>query len=112
MRTPRLNRKLVLEAPGRVPDGAGGFAESWIARGTVWAQVLPGAGSERAGEDVRLSRTRLKIVLRAAPHGAPSRPRPDQRYREGARLFRILSVSENDCDARFLVCHAEEETAS
>jgi len=112
MRAPRLNRKLVLEAPGRLPDGAGGFAESWVARGTLWAQVTAGSGAERSGEDVRLSRSRLRIVVRAAPSGAPSRPGPEQRFREGIRVFRILSVAEFSPDTRYLICHAEEETAT
>lgn len=112
MGAPRLNRKLVLESSERVPDGAGGFVQSWVAQGTLWAQITAGAGAERAGADAQLSRTRLRIILRAAPHDAPSRPRPDQRFREGIRVFRILSVAESDADTRYLICQAEEEIAS
>jgi hypothetical protein len=43
-----LNRALVLEAPQtRVPDGAGGFALTWGALGTLWAEVVAGAGRDR-----------------------------------------------------------------
>lgn len=112
MRVPRLNRKLVLETPERVADGAGGFAQSWVPLGTLWAEIRSGTGSERFGEGVQLSRTRLKIIVRAAPFGAPSRPRPEQRLREGIRIFRILSVGEHDTDARYLICHAEEEVVT
>lgn len=112
MRTPRLNRSLVLETPARFPDGAGGFVEGWSALGTVWAEITTGAGTERAGKAVQLSRTRLRIILRAAPFGAPSRPRPEQRFRDGARAFNILSVAESDADGRYLICVAEEEVAT
>ena len=107
-----LNRKLILEAAQRSPDGAGGYAETWIMLGTLWAAIRAGTGREAAGEAVSLSRTRFRILVRAAPHGAPSRPRPEHRLREGARLFRILSVAEHDAAGRYLVCHAEEEVAA
>ena len=90
---PVLNRKLVLEEAQHVPDGAGGFSESWVALGTLWAAVTAGSGTEaRWARLTRVSRTRHRIVVRAAAHGAPSRPRADQRFRDGARVFRILSV--------------------
>ena len=47
MSAPMLTRRLVLEAPERVADGAGGYTETWVARGTLWAEVVPrGAGRE------------------------------------------------------------------
>ena len=112
MRAPRLNRALVLEAPERLPDGAGGFFGGWQVLGTLWAQITAGSGAERAGEAVQLSRTRLRIIVRAAPFDAPSRPKPEQRFRDGQRVFNILSVAEGDADARYLICQAEEEVAS
>lgn len=110
--TPRLNRKLVLEAPVRVPDGAGGFSVSWTPRGTVWAAVDARTGRETAGVATPLSRINYRITLRAAPFGAPSRPLPEQRFREGMRIFNIHAVTEADSGARFLVCDAEEETVT
>ena len=47
MKAPRLSRRLVLEAPVRVADGGGGFAEDWQAVGTLWAEVTARSGSER-----------------------------------------------------------------
>jgi len=35
MSAPVLSRRLVLEAPVRVPDGAGGVIESWASLGTL-----------------------------------------------------------------------------
>ncbi len=107
----RLNRKLVLEEARRLPDGAGGYAESWAERGTLWAEVTARTGRETAGGAVSRSSTGLRIVVRAAPQGAPSRPVAGQRFRDGTRIFKIESVAERGSDAKFLTCFAEEEVA-
>jgi head-tail adaptor len=109
MKLPELNRALTLEGPVTVPDGSGGYAKTWTVLGTLWAEVLPGSGRDTAGEDVTLSTVPYRITVRAAPFGAPSRPVPEQRLREGARVFRILAVTERDGDARYLTCFAREE---
>lgn len=108
----RLNRRLVLEMPARVPDGAGGFTQSWLPLGTLWAHVVPRSGRETAGVAAPISRTGYKIIVRGAPSGSPARPQVDQRFREGSRLFRIVAVSEDDADGRYLQCAAEEETVA
>ncbi|MGD9917890.1 MAG: head-tail adaptor protein [Paenirhodobacter sp.] len=112
MSTPRLNRKLVLEAPERVSDGAGGFTIVWTALGEIWAQITPGTGVERAGEFVTLASVPLKIVVRGAPVGSPRRPKPEQRFREGERIFRILAVAEADSEGHYLTCFAREEVVA
>ena len=106
-----LNRKLALEAPDRVADGAGGFTETWVERGTLWAEVIARAGREAMSGSVVLSNTAYRITVRAAPFGAPSRPAPEQRFRDGTRVFRIESVAERDPTGRFLTCYCEEEVA-
>lgn len=112
MSAPVLNRRLVLEEAQRVADGAGGYGTVWAGLGVLWGEIRPGGGGEREGEGVTLSRSSYRIVVRAAPPGAPSRPRPGQRLREGARVFRIVAVTELDRRARHLVCHAEEEVVA
>ncbi len=109
---PRLNRQLVLEAPVRVPDGAGGFAESWMPLGALWAHVDARSGRESAGNAMPLSRVSLRITVRAAPETSDARPQANQRFREGQRLFVIQSVAEDDADGRYLVCTALEETVA
>lgn len=111
MASVRLTRKLVLEEAQTSPDGAGGFDTVWTGLGTLWAEVSPRTGRDRAGEAVSLSHTTYRIVVRAAPEGAPSRPRPGQRFRDGSRLFHIVAVTERDAEARYLTCFAEEEVA-
>lgn len=107
----KLNRLLVLEAPQRISDGAGGFDETWAAQGMHWASVRARTGRETSDGTAQVSNTAYRIIVRAAPHGAPSRPRPEQRFRDGARVFRIEAVAETDSAARYLTCYAEEEVS-
>jgi head-tail adaptor len=109
MKAPHLNRALVLEAATRVPDGAGGFSTVWEAIAELWAEVMAGSGRDPAGEEVVLSSVPYRITVRAAPVGAANRPRPEQRFREGARLFAILAVTERDPAGRYLTCFCREE---
>lgn len=104
----RLLRRLVLEDAETSPDGAGGFSVSWIPVGTLWADVTARASREDfVGGAVR-PRVRYRILVRGAPVGAASRPRTDQRLREGARVFDILTVAEHDRSGRYLEIIAEE----
>lgn len=111
MKAPALTRKLLLEAPVQTPDGAGGFTTTWEARGTLWADVRPGTGREKAAEFMTVASIPFRITVRAAAPGAPSRPEPQQRFRAGARIFRILAVTEAGPDARYLVCFSQEEVS-
>ena len=112
MRAPVLSRKLTLEAPQRTPDGAGGYSTSWTVLGTLWAEVRAGTGREKADEFLTVSSVPYRITVRAAPEGAPSRPRPEQRFVDGSRIFRILAVTEADPGAKYLVCFAQEEISA
>ena len=103
------NRLMRLEEVQQVPDGAGGFTETWIELGKLWVDLRARGGRVTSGEEVSLSRTGFKIIVHAAPFGEPSRPKPGQRFREGARMFRIKSVAEYDQKGRYLSCFADEE---
>ena len=105
---PHLSRRLRLEGPARVPDGAGGFTESWTPLGFIWAEVAPRTGRG----DATVSRQGLRITVRAAPQGAPSRPTAQQRFVDGTRIYRIEAVTEADPRGRYLTCFASEETAA
>jgi head-tail adaptor len=108
----RLLRRLVLEEPQRTPDGAGGFATSWTPVGTLWADVTARTSREELIAGAGRPRVRYRIVVRGAPAGSASRPRPDQRLREGGRVFSILTVAERDADGRHLEILAEEGVLS
>ncbi len=110
MTVPRLNRQLVLEAPVRQSDGSGGYAIVWQALGSVWAQITARTGRETAQVGAPISAMSYRIVVRSAPYGAAERPKPEQRFREGTRLFLIQAVAEEDADGRYLTCFATEET--
>lgn len=112
MSAPRLNRKLVLEAPTRVADGAGGYTVTWAALGSLWAEVTARSGAERAVGGASVSRVGYRIVVRGAPEGSSMRPAPDQRFSEGARRFVIRAVAERDGRGQYLTCFADEEVAA
>lgn len=106
-----LNRRLVLEAPSRVSDGAGGYDETWTALGTLWAQVKPRTGRLASGETGAVSVGAFRITVRGAPMGYSSRPEPGQRFRAGTRLFRIEAVTEEEPSGLYLICQCQEEVA-
>lgn len=109
MRVPVLDRKLTLETAQTSPDGAGGFVTTWVPLGELWAELRPGTGGERREDFLKISRAPYKVTVRSAPEGAPSRPKPAQRFREGARIFSILAVSDRDDRGGYLTCFVEEE---
>lgn len=111
MKTPRLNRKLVLETPNRLSDGAGGFVVAWQSLGIVWAEVTARTGRETTQAAAPISAMNYRIVVRATPHGSVDRPKPEQRFRAGERVYLIRAVAEEDPDGRYLTCFASEETA-
>jgi SPP1 family predicted phage head-tail adaptor len=108
---PVLNRKLILETEERVGDGAGGWTTAWKALGDVWASVDSRYGREIEEGGRQYSRVTHRIIVRGATFGATSRPRADQRFREGARVFFIRGVAEADLRGRYLVCWADEEAS-
>lgn len=110
-RYPTFSRKMVLEAPDRVADGAGGYTTGWVAMGELWAEVKPVSGRDRASEFATVASVQYRITVRAAPQDAPSRPKPEQRFVDGARIFLIRAVTEADFGARYLTCYAEEEVS-
>lgn len=113
MNAPELSRKLILEERQQSPDGAGGFLESWAPLGTLWAEIDSRTGRETLQRPATaVSRTTLRIVVRGAPVGSPSRPKPEQRFRDGTRVYRILAVAERDAQGRYLTCFADEEVGA
>ncbi len=111
-RAVHLRRKLVLEGAVRQDDGAGGFSESWVPQGTLWADMRPGYGRARDGAGARLSLNRWRVICRAAPAGAASRPVAGQRFVEGTRIYRIEAVSAWDDAGIYLQCFCREEVAT
>ncbi|MBC7740234.1 MAG: head-tail adaptor protein [Candidatus Saccharibacteria bacterium] len=109
MNAPDLNRSLLLEAPSQIADGAGGFGLSWTAIGTLWGEVSAGSGRDVAGVEIVLATVPYRVTVRGAPVGSPRRPRPEQRFRDGTRIYTILAVTERDPDGQYLTCFTREE---
>lgn len=109
MSVPNLNRALVLESPTAVSDGAGGFAQSWTTVGTLWGEVSSGPGRDPAGVEITLASVPYRITVRGAPVGSPRRPVPEQRFRDGTRIYHLVAVTERDPDGLYLTCFAREE---
>ncbi|MEM6887159.1 MAG: head-tail adaptor protein [Pseudomonadota bacterium] len=110
MSVPNLNRLLVLETPQRTEDGAGGYVENWQQLGALWAQVSFRSGRETAQQETAISSGSFRITVRGAPFGAVERPRPDQRFVDGLRIYHIKAVAEADDHGRYLTCYATEES--
>ncbi len=103
-----LGRKLVLEERVKQPNSSGGFDENWVTQGTHWVDLQPLTGRERLVSGRTVSKARYKIVCRNAPHSSPARPSPSQRFREGGRVYDVVSVSDRDAKGRYLEIIAEE----
>lgn len=112
MGAPKLNRKLALQSPQRMPDGAGGWSVTWATLGHLWGEVRSSRGGTLTVATLDVARVPLTITVRAAPVGDDRRPRPDQRLIDGPRVYRIVAVRDADADARYLLCIAEEEIAA
>lgn len=107
-----MTRRLVLEERAAAPDGAGGLAESWIARGIHWAALSPTSSRERETGGRPASTVTHRALIRFAPFGDAARPVPDQRFREDARVFAIRAVTEADDRRERLICWLEEGALS
>lgn len=107
-----LTVPLTLESPERVADNMGGYRMVWQPKGVLYAKMQARAGAERQGEVGAQSVVTWRITVRGAPEGDPRRPRPEQRLRMGARVFRIDAVAEADAAGQWLDCFAREERYS
>lgn len=74
MTAPQLNRSLVLEAPLKVADGAGGYTRTWEPLGRLWAELKAGTGRELAASAATLSRVPYRITVRCRPLRCPVAP--------------------------------------
>jgi SPP1 family predicted phage head-tail adaptor len=98
-----LRHRLVLEAPVESADGAGGLVRSYSTAATLWAEVTP-VSAARALEAERLgARITHRIAIRFSGDITTR-----HRFRDGERIFRIVSLRDRDGRKRFLTIEAEE----
>jgi head-tail adaptor len=97
-----LDRRLVLEAPADIDDGAGGVTRSYAAATTLWAQVVPVRARPDAAADSLAALVTHRIVIRAGQALTTL-----HRFRDGARIFEIVSFRGTP-DRRFVAIEAVE----
>jgi SPP1 family predicted phage head-tail adaptor len=103
----RLRHRLVLERPVATADGAGGATIAWEEVATLSAEIVPASSVERNVGEGLADLTQHKVVIRKRDDVSAG-----DRFRLGARLFRITGVTDPEEDGRYLVCLAEEEGAA
>ena len=101
----RFNRRLALEAPVEISDGAGGFNRTYEQVALLWAEVTPSAARGDVDADRLGAAVTHRIVIRA-PRALSTR----NRFADGARRYRIVAYRETD-DRRLLEIQAEEQFA-
>ncbi len=109
MSAAELRTPFVLEAPVDKPDGAGGVRRAWAALGTIWGRMNAGSARETVAGEAGVSAVVYRVRLRATPPGSASRPTARHRLRQGARVFRVLAVHEDDPSGKYLEARVVEE---
>ena len=85
-----LNRRVTLEAPVTVSDGAGGTTVSWQPVAKLWAEVQSRLGDKRQWAEALTSEaTHIIRIRRTKTLGS------NMRFTEGTRIFEIRSVIED-----------------
>lgn len=64
MKIGNLRKRVEIQSEQRVDDGQGGYALSWIAVMTAWAEITPISGKEKLEANKPQSTTTYKITLR------------------------------------------------
>jgi SPP1 family predicted phage head-tail adaptor len=98
-----LKHRLVLEQPVETPDGAGGVTRSYATVTTLWAAVVPVAARGEVIADGLGATVTHRIVVRSGPELTTR-----HRLREGARVFRIVALRDQDASRRFVEIEAQE----
>ena len=98
-----LNRRLTLEAPVESADGAGGVVRSFDAVATLWAEVTPISAARAIEAERSGARITHRIGIRFSGEITTR-----HRFRDGERVFRIVSLRDRDGRRRFLAIEAEE----
>ena len=98
-----LRHRLVLEQPLESPDGAGGVTRGYATVTTLWAAVMPVTARGDVVADGVGATVTHRIIVRSGPDVTTR-----HRLREGARIFRILALRDQDGSGRFVEIEAQE----
>jgi SPP1 family predicted phage head-tail adaptor len=97
-----LDRRLTLEAPVDVNDGAGGVTRTYQTVATLWAQLTPVRARPDVAADSLAALVTHRIVVRS-PRTIPTQ----KRFPDRTRIFRVVAFRETP-DTRLHEAHAEE----
>ncbi|MEP0519662.1 MAG: head-tail adaptor protein [Hyphomicrobiales bacterium] len=100
-----LRTPLALEEPARSDDAGGGFYESWISLGIVWAKVQPANAIDAKRAEHFAGQVSHKITIRRDPQQVVQ---SGMRFVTALRLFRILAVYDPDQKGATLICLTKE----
>jgi SPP1 family predicted phage head-tail adaptor len=98
-----LNRRLTLQEPAETADGAGGSTRAYATVTTLWAKVEPVSARYDIVAAAGGATVTHRITVRAGPEITAL-----HRFVEGARIYRVVAVRDEDSSRRFRVVHAEE----
>lgn len=87
MRAGKLRRRITLERLEQVPDGGGGYTETWVALATLWAAVEPLRGNERFQAQQVSNTLTHKVTIRYRAGVTPK-----MRIVYGSHVFAIEAV--------------------
>jgi SPP1 family predicted phage head-tail adaptor len=97
-----LNRRLVLEAPVESADGAGGVIRGFAAIATLWVSVTPVAAAHAIEAERLGAKVTHRLHLRFSDDITTR-----HRFRDGVRIYRIVTICDRDGRRRFLEIEAE-----
>jgi SPP1 family predicted phage head-tail adaptor len=98
-----LRDRLLLEQPAETADGAGGVTRGYASVATLWAALTPVAARDGVVADALGGTVTHRIVIRARADVTTR-----HRLRAGARIFRIVTLRDQDGRGRFLEIGAQE----
>jgi SPP1 family predicted phage head-tail adaptor len=101
----KLNRRLVLEAPAIMPDGAGGVIRTYQTLATLWAALAPISVREDVLADGLGDTATHRVGIRSGPEVTTR-----HRFRLGARVFDVIAIRDRDDKGCFLDIDVRERT--
>ncbi|MBP0617923.1 phage head closure protein [Jiella mangrovi] len=99
-----FNRRVALDEPVVVPDGAGGGETSWQEIRELSVRIEPLSVRSRERFDQREAKVTHRVLVRTNPVVARGLS-----FRTSGRRLVIHSVHDPDESGRYLVCRCEEE---
>jgi len=83
----KLNKRLILQNKTTVPDGMGGFSDSYYDEATVWGAIWPSSGKEVKQSDrtTMVIMTQIRIRYR-------SYLKPWERVKYGHTYYNIIKI--------------------